>query len=161
MNSPTFAPCFRPRCHKFSQHPAPPRLLRGPQREPQSATLGHSGPLGRLAIQSPLTGFKVTRCFVDRRAVGIREPGLVVMTFHDLAIAVTSTCNQTKPASDADSSSNVKRWRCCTEHRRDVVAQSAHHAAQLCVWCLPLLPLPSQVKHHVNQSTSFPRHHSM
>ena len=33
-------------------------LLHGPQGEPQSATPRHSGPFGRLAIQSPLTGYE-------------------------------------------------------------------------------------------------------
>ena len=61
-NSSSFAPRFHP-CRyaaRLSQHLAPPHLRRGPQGELQSAT--RSGPFGRLANQSPLTGVKVTCC---------------------------------------------------------------------------------------------------
>ena len=42
----------------FPLHPAPPHLLRGPQGETQQASPLHSGPFGRLAIQSPVTSYK-------------------------------------------------------------------------------------------------------
>ena len=42
-------------------------------------------------VRSQVSSSQVVAVSFDRRAMGVRERGLVFMTFHDLAVAVTST----------------------------------------------------------------------
>ena len=105
MSSPSQSqPARPPYAAHFAQDPAFPHLLQGPQGEHPQARPHHSGPFGRLAIQSPLT-----------------LPGL-----RDDPTATASPAGSEDQAGVEDSS-GFKPVNCPTTLRGDEIVESLRH----------------------------------